>query len=87
MLQSFLKPLYFRWRSRNVCPCECVATMRCSKHGSKLCSDRLCVGLHRWAFSDETCTIESLRGPLDYAIYALGVLVAVLFVVMVWVRI
>jgi hypothetical protein len=86
IVKSFVQPVFTRWKYRNLCPCEEPASMRCTKHHSKLCGSRLCIAMHRWAHGDETCTIQALRGPLDYAIYALGTLVVVLFMVMVAVR-
>lgn len=77
---TFLSLLLIRLHMRSLCPCESPATMRCSKHGSKLCSDPLCRELHRWAHNSwakdtDPCLIQALRGPLDYSIYALAVIV------------
>ena len=79
--KEFLQPVWLRWQKRRECACETPATMRCTRHKSHLCGGRMCTELHRWAHDNERCVFEAMNGPLDYAIYTLGVLVVGLFLV------
>jgi hypothetical protein len=74
--KGFLEPALLRWQKRRECACEEPATMRCTRHKNHLCGGRTCTDLHRWAHDYEPCVFEAMNGPLDYALYTLGVLVA-----------